>query len=458
MRPLAEYRRLASMSSDTIKRQRVLLAALALIAALGIAALRVTTLSDIGGVRLSASWALIDFQNIIYYPVRALVDGANPYDRAAYRARYPDAQTFPPFLPSTLLFHLPFGILPLALAKLAYVAFTIGLIVVAGRAVVRANGVTSWASALFAAALVTLSRPGQWNLLLGQVTLQAVLLSWVALRFAQSTPWLSGLALGAVAFKPTFAVPLGVLMLARGNVRAVGAGVLFALALNLPIAAILEHRAGALQLLAEDPAKPYHAWTGRGDSSPKWSVYRLDLVAMGGRIAGRSLPHGVEPVITMLVLVGAALLIRRMRGAESTPGYQTLSEAIICIATLLSVHHLDYDLLLLALPLAALVYRRTPGLLESAAVRRGMLWLFALMAANYVSTQSVLDRLEPDAPLRAALTSINSLVLLLLIAIYGLAVWRLSGARVAPALDDPLRADDPWGSAQPEVVKVRDGG
>ncbi|HEX7980250.1 MAG TPA: glycosyltransferase family 87 protein [Gemmatimonadaceae bacterium] len=444
------------MSSDTIRRPRVWLAALALIAALGIAALRVTTLSDVGGVRLSADWALTDFRSNIYYPVRALADGVNPYDRASYRARYPDAETFPPFLPSTLLLHLPFGLLPLALAELAYVAFSIGLIVLVGRAVVRANGVTSWVSALFAAALVTLSRPGQWTLLLGQVALQAALLSWVALRFAQRAPWLSGLALGAATFKPTFGLPIAVLMLARGNVKAVGAGVLFALALNLPIAAILEHRTGALQLFVQDLASPYHSWTGRSDSSPRWSFYRIDLVATVGRTAGRSLPHGVETVITILVLAVAALLIRRMRGSESTPGYQPLTEAIICIATLLCVHHLGYDLLLLALPLAALVYRHTPGLLENAAVRLGTLWVFALMAANYLSTQSVSDRLEPGAPLWFALASANSLALLLIFAIYGLTVLRWSSARVAPALDDPS-SGQLLGQRAIGVVRARDG-
>jgi hypothetical protein len=436
MRPLAQYRSLASMSSGTLRRPRILLAALALIGALGIAALRVTTLSDVGGVRLSASWALNDFQSVVYYPVRALVDGVNPYDRAPYRARYPVAETFPPFLPSTLLLHLPFGVLPLPLAELAYVAFTIGLIVLVGRTVVRANGVTSWAPALFAAALVTLSRPGQWNLLLGQVTLQVVLLSWVALRFAQRTPWLSGLALGAAAFKPTFALPIGALMLARGNVKAVGTGVLFALALNLPIAAILEERTDALHLLAQDPGKPYHSWTGRSDSRPYASFYRIDLVALVGRVAGRPLSHGAEAVITILVLAVAAILIRRMRDAETTSGDHTLSEAIICIATLLCVHHLDYDLLLLALPLAALVYRRTPGLLEHAAVRLGTLWLFALMAANYVSTRSVVDRLEPGARGWFALASVNTLALLLIFAIYGLAALRWPSARVIPAPEE----------------------
>ena len=77
------------MSWDTVRRPRVLLAALALIAALGIAALRVTTLSNIGGVRLSANWAMTDFRSNIYFPVRAFVDGGNPYDRGSYRAHYP---------------------------------------------------------------------------------------------------------------------------------------------------------------------------------------------------------------------------------------------------------------------------------------------------------------------------------------------------------------------------------
>jgi Glycosyltransferase family 87 len=445
------------MSLGNPRRSRVPLAALALIAALGIAMLRVTTLSDVGGIRLSAEWALIDFQSTIYYPVRAFIDGVNPYDRAPYLARYPAAETFPPFLPSTLLIHLPFGVTPLALAKMAYVAFSVGLIVLLGRAVVRANGVTSWTAALVAAALVTLSRPGQWNLLLGQVTLQAVLLSWVALHLAQRAPWLSGLALGAAAFKPTFALPIAVLMLARGDFKAVGVGIASALALNLPVAAILEHRVGAIQLLTQDPKEPYYSWAGSSDSAPRWSFYRIDLIALFGRIAGRPLSHGEEAVIMIVVLAVAALLIRRLRGFETTPSHQPLSEAIIWIATLLCVHHLDYDLLLLAFPLAALVYRRMPGLLENAAVRRGVLWLFALIGANYVSTQSVLDRLAPDAAVWFALASANSLALVLLFAIYGLTVLRLPSARVVPALEETSQAKDAWGSAQSEPVRARDG-
>jgi hypothetical protein len=275
------------------------------------------------------------------------------------------------------------------------------------------------------------------------VTLQAVLLSWAAIHLAQRAPWLSGLALGAAAFKPTFAVPIAVLMFARGNVKAVGAGVVSVLALNLPVAAILEHRVGAVQLLTQNPKAPYYLWAGSSDSAPKWSFYRIDLIALFGRIAGRPLSHAEEAVIMIVVLAVAALLIRRMRRSEATPGYQPLSEAIICIATLLCVHHLDYDLLLLAFPLAALVYRRVPGLLQNAAVRRGMLCLFAFVAANYVSTQSVLDRLAPDPPVWFALASANSLTLVLIFAIYGLTVMRWPSAGVVPALEETSRAEDP---------------
>ena len=65
-----------------------------------------------------------------------------------------------------------------------------------------------------------------------------------------------------------------------------------------------------------------------------------------------------------------------------------------------------------------------------------MLWLFALMSANYVSTQSVLDRLEPDAPGWFALASANSLALVLIFAIYGVTARRWPIARVVPAPEE----------------------
>jgi hypothetical protein len=222
------------------------------------------------------------------------------------------------------------------------------------------------------------------------------------------------------------------------------------------VTAILEYRAGDAQLVAHDLATPYHSWTGHSDSHPSGSLYRIDLVAMFARIARRSFSHTGEAVITIVVLGVAALLLHRMRSSEATPGHQTLSDAIICLATLLCVHHLDYDLLLLAFPLAALVYRRVPGLLEDAAVRRGTLWLFALMAANYMSTRSVLERIAPHRPVWLVLVSANSLALVLIFVIYGLTVLRWSSVDVVPAREETSRVEDP-GHRASEPVSAHDG-
>ena len=441
-------------------RSGVALATTAFVAALGLALMRVTSLSRLGGLRLGAAdWALVDFRSNVYYPVRAFVEGANPYDRIPYLARYPDApEAFLPFFPSTLLIHLPFGFMPLTVAQLCYAGLAIVLVVVLARLALRENGESSWTATIAAAAGILLSRPGQWGLLLGQVALQATLASLTALRYATRSPWVSGLALGLATFKPTFGLPLAALMLARGDLKAVGVGALSGCALNLIPAAILADRSGGIRFYLQSQVGAYYSWTGPSDSAPAWALYRIDLVSLAGRVAGRPLAHVEELAISAAVLTVAALLVRRLRGSGTTSDYQPLSDAIICMAVLLCVHHLDYDLLLLVFPLLSLVYRRVPGLLEGRRVRGVTLGLFAVLGVNYVSTQSVIDRFAMHPATAWMLVSINSIVLLLIFIIYGLTALRLPSTRVVPALDDPSQADDPRSGAQSELVRARDGG
>jgi hypothetical protein len=424
------------MRSGIANRSGVALATTAFVAALGLALVRVTWLSRLGGLRLSAAdWALIDFRGSVYYPVRAFVEGANPYDRIPYLARYPDApEAFLPFFPSTLLIHLPFGFMPLRVAQLCYVGLAIVLVVVLARVALRANGESSWTATIAAAAVIVLSRPGQWSLLVGQVALQATLASWTALHYATRSPWVSGLALGVATFKPTFGLPLAALMLARGDLKAVGVGALSGFTLNLIPAAILADRSGGFRFYLQSQASAYHAWTGGSDYDLTNSLYRIDLVALAGRVAGRELAQMERLVLTFVVVTVAALLVRRLRRSGTTSDYQALSDAIICMAVLLCVHHLDYDLLLLVFPLVALVYRRVPGLLEARRVRGVTLGLFAVLALNYVSTQSVLDRFARQPATTWLLVSINSVVLLLIFIIYAVAAWRVTRARASTVL------------------------
>jgi hypothetical protein len=445
------------MRSGTGSRSGAALATTAFVAALGLALLRVTTLSSLGGLRLSAAdWALIDFRGSVYYPVRAFVEGANPYNKLAYLARYPGApEGFPPFLPSTLLIHLPFGFMPLRVAQLWYVGLAIVLVVVLARVALRANGESSWTATIAAAAVIVLSRPGQWSLLVGQVALQATLVSWTALRYATRSPWVSGLALGLATFKPTFGLPLAALMLARGNLKAVGVGALSGFTLNAIPAAILADRSGGFRSYLKSQASAYYAWTGGGSYDVVHSLYRIDLVALAGRVAGRKLAQMERLALTVVVVTVTALLVRRLR-RSGTSDYQPLSDAIICIAVLLCVHHLDYDLLLLVFPLVALVYRRVPGLLEAPRVRAVTLGLFAVLALNYVSTQSVLDRFTRQPATVWLLVSINSVVLLLIFTIYAVTALRVTSVEGARGATTPSHVSVGEAS-QPRVDAIGHG-
>jgi hypothetical protein len=66
------------------------------------------------------------------------------------------------------------------------------------------------------------SRPGQWNLLLGQPALELTLPTYAALYNARRAPGLSGLALAISMYKPTFGIPLAVLTLVPSLIGRIG--------------------------------------------------------------------------------------------------------------------------------------------------------------------------------------------------------------------------------------------
>ena len=95
---------------------------------------------------------------------------------------------------------------------------------------------------------------------------------------------------------------------------------------------------------------------------------------------------------------------------------------------LLSVYHQAYDLVLLTMPFASVAFRRLPPIFNVTAFRLPLLGLYTMLAANYVSSHTVLLRLglvpasgETDVPtggLWLLLLSINGTILLLMFALY----------------------------------------
>ncbi|MDQ3811214.1 MAG: glycosyltransferase 87 family protein, partial [Chloroflexota bacterium] len=248
----------------------MLLALLLFHFALGLAILRVTTFSKGFGVRLGAtSWALVDFRTAIYYPIVAFWDGINPYDRAALLAHYPTKEGFGLFLPATFLLHLPFGLLPVDAASLLYFVAVVALTVLLAYVAFKFNDLEAGGPGVFlVAALIVLSRPGQWNLLLGQLAAQLTLVTYVALYYARRSPAVSGLGLAASMVKPSIGLPLAILMLARRDRRAVLLGCAFAAIFNLPLLAVLVRRAGGVAPFMTQLVEVQREFQGRAWNDP----------------------------------------------------------------------------------------------------------------------------------------------------------------------------------------------
>src|ERR1700752_362320 len=141
----------------------------AFLAVAGLLAYRATTKLNVPGAPDQGRWVMKDFRDAIYCPVVTFLAGRNPYDPAELRQTCAAGNSFPLYAPHTLVLHLPFGMMPLVAAELLYFLVTVALTAVVALLAPRACGFEPTAARLFGlGAALLASRPGHWNLLLGQ--------------------------------------------------------------------------------------------------------------------------------------------------------------------------------------------------------------------------------------------------------------------------------------------------
>lgn len=402
-------------------------------AALTIAILRVTALPSWFGVRLSMPWAMNDFKTAIYCPTAMFLQGGNPYDTEQFIAFCPVQLPFPPYLPATMVLHAPFGMLSMDTAAVVYFAFSVAISILVVWLALRLSG-ARWCAAevLLGAGILLLSRPGQWNLLLGQPALELTLATYAALYLSRRSPYASGLAASVAMFKPTFGLPLALLMLARRDFRAVGVAIILTIVVNLPPFMLLADRAGGPGLLIRQilAARSTYQTT----NSPALQVYSVDLPSLISRFNGQWVGTELYVVIALVILGIAALALRAIPFPTEGPGAH-LTASLISLAMLVGVHHNAYDLVLLVAPVILLAKRALPTGLLTDRNRLALLSLYALLGANYVTTLSVLHRLEPSSALWLILASINGALILTIFLTYAtLAITRggsVGGERLA---------------------------
>ena len=386
------------------RRGRLLLASALFVLALGFAVARVGFLTEAGGVRLGASWAMTDFYSAAYHPVHAVLQGQTPYERDS---------TFPPYAPTQLLVHLPFALLPPGPAAITYFLFTAVLTLpLAFLALGLARVKPEPARVMALASAILLSRPGHWTLLLGQVAILLTVLTYVALLHARSKPTLAGWAIMGALLKPTYGIPLVLLLWTWGRRKTAALGVALAALVNLPLLALLAAREGGFGELMKAALGGYRGWQGIADVNPATSNTRTDATSLISRFVGAPL-SSVEQVLLTTGILLLAVAVLRLLAKHPTRQADTLAVGIICLTTSLIGFHRGYDLVLLTAPFVAAA---VPGALPlgNRGVRWVLLALYSILALNWIATESVLQRWQPSGGTWLLVTSVNGLCLIVL--------------------------------------------
>src|SRR5262249_38208802 len=354
---------------------------------------RTVTRLNVPGVPHSGGTGLQDFRDTFYYPVVSFLEGNNPYDPSSHVRTYPVGNTFPLYLPLTLVLHLPFGLLSFTTAELVYFLVTAAFMPLLAYLSLRLCRVgVSIGSVFGLASLMLLSRPGEWNLFLGQCAATMGIATCAAFYFRGRRSWLAALGVAVASMKPTFGIPLAVLMLAKREIRTVLTGLLIAGGISLGAAVILVHNAGGLVPFWASLGASQLDFGADPQVNPATSSYRIDAVAFVARFLGHPLGLMGELGILMGILGARALAVSRPQRVQDGAA-RLLSASLICVAVLTCTYHQTYDLLLLALPLTAVATVRWSVLTSgNAGVRLILLASLAVPAFNYLVSDSILGR------------------------------------------------------------------
>lgn len=380
---------------------------------------------------------LCDFHNGLYFPARALLDGISPYSEA-YAAAYPVSRPIPLFSPWVLIAHFPLAVLPLRLAEVLFMALQLVLIAAMSSIVVTTTRwyelweirpSTAWC-VTFAGLMAT--RAVHATILNGYFTFELILGVWIALLFADRRPLVSGIALLFVAIKPTFVLPLGCLMLARGHFKALLIGGTLSVLLTFgPIAWIIAAGSDPATTSWSDWSSQIQATQASHRAVPSespvnsWTrIDSLSLIAKWLRLSPNDWVH-LGSMFLMLLPAGGLLhhqwRRRKLQQSESQAREQdnwnhgasltSPTATLLLLTVTISVYHQFYDGLLLVIPAIAIAigsagwenWNRTSRITLAIAIT-APLW-------NYASAGFVVGRFENEITTRI-LTSVNAAALL----------------------------------------------
>jgi len=303
---------------------------------------------------------LQDFRDALYFPIRELFAGGNPYDPAAMFAQWPVRQSFNLYQPYHLLLHAPFALPGYRVGAVAFTLFSLLLLI--ALAALTAHAVRRYVPVPFAvttavvSALLVTSQVGKAQLYVGQINPLVALGAAGALLARRDRPGWAAAALALAWLKPQYGFPLAVLLFARGSRRVAVLGTAIAAAASLPVVVLLVVRGGGVgSFLDVIAANLTHARGTSYGAVDSVTAQRIDVAAVLFRVTGWT-PS--ELVVLAGVLVASALLVRRAK--------EPVADLLTMLAVVACVVHQPGDVLI-AVPAMAVVaalwwrHRGEPG-------------------------------------------------------------------------------------------------
>ncbi len=385
-----------------------------------------------------------DFHNGLYFPSLALLRGDSPYG-AQYASEYPVARQIPFFSPTIVALHSPLSLLPLRVSEVLYFGLMIMMILaIAALAQVAAGLPRRLDWLLCIASVIVYSRAGHITLFNGYFTFELVLASMLAIYWGDRRPWLAALALLVVSGKPTFIIPIGFLLLARGNFRSVAYGaVLSIVGAVLPLLWLAANEGQGdvvqgLQQIRQQIADSQEVHHNEPNELPALSWTRIDIFAIFAKWTNQD-PGDVLHLLAMLIILAwPCWLLWKRRGKAQDDGLAGLTGSLILTSMIVALYRQSYDALLMVAPAVGVFAGHLPSWRELGWKTR---WVLAAMmlfpAGNYASTQIFLGRLDLPEIWVKVLTSVNAVVMAVLL------IWLC-------LLTVRHRADGPQGTADPQ--------
>lgn len=383
----------------------------------------------------NAAQGMCDFHNGIYFPTTALMSGMSPYGEE-YSEKYPVARQIPFFSPGILAVHAPLVMLPLRVAECLYFLICVALVIaISGICAAAVGRHRNGAWIMSIAAVLVFSRGGHITLFNGYFTLELILATFAAIHYAKDRPVLAAIALAVVSAKPTYILPIGFLLLARDNVKALVIGAVISIvAAALPMAWLAYHEghaisgrvdmsAGVSKLLA-DIAETQEVHMNMVDETPEFSWTRLDLLAVIYKWKGTE-PSQATHLIVMaaMLFVPMLILFRRFRKGIDD-GLAGGTGTLILIALLSSLYHQSYDAMLVFAPLVGWVALNKPFWREMPkGIRVGLAFCLLTPTFNYLTTQTVLHRLNWGDFMTRVMTSLNGVALAVALLLLCIHLW-----------------------------------